>query len=242
MSTQKLGDELMKVPKLDTKGTNWLIYSDRFQISVRARGLSSHIDGSETAPTDPIASRATAVAAAITKARADGDDEEEAARLAATGAKLSADEEKLDKEWRKELKTWEQEDAIVTQQLVATIPDSLYMRHRDRKTARLLWVAVRDSFQNRSRMVAVDLQRKLQAERFAEKGDLQAHFDNLCRMREELAALGKTLDEDDFYAIIMVSLPPSFDSLISSINGTSSVTGQTLLPDDLMTSILEDYD
>jgi len=116
------------------------------------------------------------------------------------------------------------------------------MRHRNRKMVYLLWVAVRDSFQNWSWIVAVDLQRKLQAEQFAKKGDLQAHFNNLCRMCEELAVLGKTLNEDNFYAIIIISLPPSFNSLISSINGTSSVTGQTLLPDDLITSILEDYD
>src|SRR5258708_1195841 len=46
MSTQKLGDDLKKVPKLDAGGSNWVIYKDRFMWPIDPRGLLDHVDGS----------------------------------------------------------------------------------------------------------------------------------------------------------------------------------------------------
>ena len=50
----KLGDDLMKVPKLEASGTNWVVYKDRFLWSVDARGLLEHVDGSEREPVCPV--------------------------------------------------------------------------------------------------------------------------------------------------------------------------------------------
>jgi hypothetical protein len=49
----KLGDDLMKVPKLEVTGSNWVIYKMRFSWSIDARGLLEHIDGSTWEPTKP---------------------------------------------------------------------------------------------------------------------------------------------------------------------------------------------
>ena len=50
----KLGDDLMKVPKLEAGGTNWVIYKDRLLWSIDARGLLDHIDGSGEQPKCPV--------------------------------------------------------------------------------------------------------------------------------------------------------------------------------------------
>ena len=50
----KLGDDLMKVPRLEAGGTNWVVYKDRFLWSVDARGLLEHVDGSEREPVCPV--------------------------------------------------------------------------------------------------------------------------------------------------------------------------------------------
>jgi len=52
MST-KLGDDLMRVLKLDATGSNWVIYKDQFQWAIDARGLLEHVDGSAWEPTKP---------------------------------------------------------------------------------------------------------------------------------------------------------------------------------------------
>ena len=38
------------VPKLDVKGTNWAIFSFRFQVAIEAKELWSHFDGTSTSP------------------------------------------------------------------------------------------------------------------------------------------------------------------------------------------------
>ena len=53
-SFMKLGDDLIKVPKLEVGGANWVIYKDRFLWSIDARGLLEHVDGSANEPSCPV--------------------------------------------------------------------------------------------------------------------------------------------------------------------------------------------
>ena len=91
-------------------------------------------------------------------------------------------------------------------------------------------------------MVSIDLRRRLQELRCTDKGSIVDHFSTLRTMREDLASMGESLSENDFYAIIMGSLPPSYDPYLSALNGTSSVLGTHLSADDLMLSITEEYE
>ena len=90
--------------------------------------------------------------------------------------------------------------------------------------------------------VADGIRRRLQDQHCPEKGDVIAHFATLRTMREDLASMGQPLAENNFYAIILGSLPASFDSFISALNVISSVLGTTLSPDDLMLTITEEYE
>ncbi|PPQ86113.1 hypothetical protein CVT26_000606 [Gymnopilus dilepis] len=183
---------------------------DRFLWSIDARGYVHHVDGTSYAPPDPVA-RSPGVAQVLTAAEA-----------------------ALDVQWRADLRVWNQGEAIVKQQIAATISDSLFMKIRGKGTAREIWEALASDFENRSRMVSVDLRRRLQLERCAEKGDVRAHFTKLRTMREDLAAMGQPPTEDDFYAIILGSLPTSYDPFISAVTATLSVVGMNLSPDELM--------
>ena len=61
-------------------------------------------------------------------------------------------------------------------------------------------------------------------------------------MRGELASLGMSLGEQDFSAIILGSLPKSYDQFISAVTATASVLKQELNPKDLMQTIINEYD
>ena len=217
-TTTKLGDEFLRIPKLDILGSNWVLYKERFCWALDARAILNHVDGTDVEPADPVphASR-----------QAD---------------KLSESEKELDKEWKKELKEWKQNEAIAKQQIASSIPDSLFMKIRTKGTAYEIWKELENHFQNRSRMVSVDLRRRIQELRCAEKGDMLSHFATLRTMREDLAAMGQPLNESDFYAIILGSLPASYDPYISAINATSSVLEKTLSADDLMLTVTEEYE
>ncbi len=154
MSTStKLGEDFLRIPELDVAGANWVVYKDRFQWAIDARGLLEHIDGSETEPANPIT---------VTALDAEG-----------KVASKPADNEKLETEWKKEVKTWRQGEAVVKQQIAGTIPDSLFMKIRGKGSAREIWEALAGDFEKKSRMVSVDLRRRLQDERCSEKGDVR---------------------------------------------------------------------
>ena len=93
--SQKLGDNLMKVPKLDASGSNWVIYKDWFVWAIDARGLLDHVDGSIREPTKltPTA-KATAASGSKGVERADSEGDFEVVE------ELTADEEKRLEGWK----------------------------------------------------------------------------------------------------------------------------------------------
>ena len=60
-------------------------------------------------------------------------------------------------------------------------------------------------------------------------------------MQEELASLEMSLGEQDFSAIILGSLPKSYDQFISAVTATASVLKQELNSKDLMQTIIDKY-
>jgi hypothetical protein len=135
-STTKLGDEFLRVPKLDVAGINWVVYKDRFLWSIDARGLLDHLEGAEVEPTDPI---------------------DAAIRAAVTTKPLDTAQVLVDTEWKKAVKEWRQGEAVVKQQIAGTIPDSLFMKIRGKGTVRKIWDGLGDDFQKKSWMISVDL-------------------------------------------------------------------------------------
>ena len=148
MSTTKLGEDFMKIPQLDVAGTNWVIYKDRFLWAIDACGHLDHIDGSMNEPVDPTSER---------------EDMERALTAAEIAAQL---------EWKKELKIWKQGEAIVKQQIAATIPDSLFMNIQGKGNALEIWSSLANEFDNKSRSVAMDLWKRLQDEYCSKKADV----------------------------------------------------------------------
>ena len=220
-TSTKMGDEFLRIPKLEVSRTNWVVFKDRFTWALDARSILDHIDGSGSEPKDPIA-------------------EEIRAKVKETP--LTVEQKKLEDEWKKELKEWKQGEAITKQQIASSIPDSLFMKVRGKGSAYEIWKELGSHFEKRSRMVSIDLRRRLQETRCAEKGDIIEHLTNLRTMRENLASMGESLSDTDFYAIIMGSLPSSYDSYLSALNATSSVLGSQLSSDDLMLTITEEHE
>ena len=102
----RLGDDFLCIPKLASVGKIWVIYKDRLTLSVQARGLGGHLDGTTTKPTQPM----------VTQAPADRE--------------LSEEEKEKINMYKDDLKEWFQKEAIVLQQVTSTIPDSLYLKIR----------------------------------------------------------------------------------------------------------------
>ncbi|KIK12843.1 hypothetical protein PISMIDRAFT_18446, partial [Pisolithus microcarpus 441] len=151
-------------------------------------------------------------------------------------------EQKLISEYPEKLKQWTKDDGYVKQVIAASLPESLFLRVQKEETGKSVWDVLTNLFQNRSRVVAIDLRRKLQESHCTEKGDVRAHFDKLRNFREQLGALGQSISDDNFTAIILSSLPTSYDSNIAAMTSSALVTQKDLSPDFITKIISDEYD
>ncbi|THH15142.1 hypothetical protein EUX98_g9511 [Antrodiella citrinella] len=228
-----LKEDYLRVPKLEASGTNWVIYKDRLRWATDARGYLGHLDGTNVEPSPPIPVAAPGPTPA--------DPALAAAAVAANAAAVTAYDAALATHVD-ELSTWKKGEAVVKQLVASTITDSQFMKVRTKPTAAAIWAALTGEFEKKSRMVSVDLRRRLQDTRCGERDDLRTHFSKLRTMREDLSAMGHPPSDDDFYAIILGSLPSSYDPYISAVTATSSVLGTSLSAEDLMITLTEEYE
>ena len=205
-----------KIPRLEADGSNWVIYKDRFTYAADAASLLGHIDGKGVPPRPIIIPRGTEPLTA-------------------------AQQESLD-DYAVEMSKWQSEEAIIRQAIASTISDSLFLEVRKTDTALGMWEAVKGQREKKSRMVTVDMRRKLQAEKCPESGDVRAHLYKLQAMREDLASMGGSIDDEDFTSIILGSIPQSYDTYIAAITATSTLMDKTLSPTNLIDAIRDEAD
>ena len=114
---EKLGEDLLKIPKLAVTGSNWVVYKDRLRFAADARGYLQHLEEAVAAPVMPVSHESP------------------------TAAQNRAHQEALTK-WEADLARWKKGEAVMKQLIASSIPDSLFMKVRGRTTAHEIWSAL----------------------------------------------------------------------------------------------------
>src|SRR5271168_512426 len=213
-SNSKILEFFARIPKLETDGSNWVIFKDRFLYAAAAASLISHVDGTEVIP--PLVT-------------------------IGPGTPTAEQLQKFD-EYNLALSKWKSDEAIIKQAIATVIPDSLFIEVRKKETAFLMWEAVKNQREKKSRMVTVDMRRRLQAEKCAEHRDVRVHLNKLLAMRKDLASMGGSINDEDFTSIVLGSIPQSYDTYIAAITATSTLLDQTLSPTNLIDAIRDEAD
>jgi len=214
VSTTKLGEYFAKLPACKADGTNWFFFRDRFLFAVDAAGLSDYFDdgptGTTSEPTEP---------------------------QVADPTNLTAEEKEAIKQYPLTRRIWKSEQAVIKQGIASVIPDSLFLKVKGEKTAREMWNKVKAEYEKKSKMVTVDMRRKLQDEKCPEGGDVKAHLMKLQTIREGLIAMGADPGDENFVAIVLGSLPTSYETYLSALTGAATLLGKTLDPDIVLQGI-----
>src|SRR6266436_5809624 len=209
---------MFTIPKLAEDGENWVTYKERMLTSIGARGLMRYIDGRRVIP----AAYAIGPKSKL-PIKADGS--------VASEAEIEALEDKIDE--------FHQRDAYVKQHIFSTITDRLLLCVQKLGSSEKIWAEICTIHEGKSELVQIDLRRRLQETRCEEGGDVKAHFSEIFRLRESLAGMGAVIDDKDFYAIILGSLPESYRPLLSSINAAARISQKPLSPYELVNVISE---
>ncbi|KAF8833492.1 hypothetical protein BDN67DRAFT_916863 [Paxillus ammoniavirescens] len=128
----RAGDRVLEVPKLDASGKDWFTWKNRLVVSLTARGLVGYLHGTEPLPISPAEGHSVAW-------------------IPTTTAEFEAVHD-----YDASTKKWVEEDAMVKQQIIVTIPNSLFVEIMSRSTSHEYYEALRNKFKNRSIVVAVE--------------------------------------------------------------------------------------
>ena len=130
-------DFLPKIPTLKSDGSNWLTYKKQVEWEMEAKGLVEYLDGTILRPLDPSAGK--------------------------DSSWKPTNEEKLAvTEYPDKLAVWKKDNGCAKQILGSLLPEIILIKIPNDATAHEIWDALSDEFQNRSRVVAIELHRKLQ--------------------------------------------------------------------------------
>jgi len=125
------------------------------------------------------------------------------------------------KELEKKIDEYYQKDSLTKQHIFSTISDRLLLHVQSLDKALKIWEEVCTIHEGKTELVQIDLHRQLQETQCEEGGDVKAHFGELYQLRESLVGMGVSIDDKDFSAIIMGSLPETYRPLLSSINAAA---------------------
>jgi hypothetical protein len=127
----KLGNDFLHILKLTADGRGFVVWKEKLYLSICACRLYGHLDGAITRLDDP--------------------------PLRPEGSTLMAKEVSSNQQYAEDLSKYLQDQAIVSQQIASTIPDSLYLKIKGRATVKKAWDALKSDFEKRLHMITVDL-------------------------------------------------------------------------------------
>ena len=121
-SNSKLLEFFAHIPKLESDGSNWVIFKDHFLFATAAASLKGHIGGIGKPPV--------------------------AIPVVQIGTEPLTKEQK--ETYQVLLTKWEMEENIIKQAIASLILDSLFIEVRRKETALMMWDAVRDQREKKS--------------------------------------------------------------------------------------------
>jgi hypothetical protein len=122
---------------------------------------------------------------------------------------------------------WDTDQSIVKQLIASSVPDSVFNSIKTGTSTKAVWDALKVLFKGRTTLILVDLGRQLQTTHCAEEDSIRDHFEKLADLREQLAAMGRSVPDAEFTSILMGSLPPSYAPTLSGIAAAAEISAAT---------------
>jgi hypothetical protein len=209
----------ISIPTLTDNGSNWIDYKTKALIAMGSWGLMGHVEGRAQKPKQYAMVDDQAVLA-------DG-------KTAVTEDQVESREKRID--------DFETKEYLARHIIINSVSLRLAQNISKLTSAKAMWDAIVKDSAGKMLLYQVDARRRLQEMKCSEGEDIKTHLTEMNRLRQELAGMGSAVNDDDFTAMIIGSLPSSFWPLLSALIASSKVSKTTLEPDDLIQYTLEEY-
>ena len=137
---------------------------------------------------------------------------------------------------------WVRDEVTASGLLDVTIPNKLFQEIKNLDTMMEVWVKLKELFEGKLRSVMVDLGRKFQTTCCGEDNDVCSHFSKLTDLCDKWAALGRAVSNDECVAVLIGSLPPSYNSPIDSLTSSCDVNNTDITPTAIICTTMQEYE
>jgi hypothetical protein len=211
-----MNSKLVTVEKLANNGENWITWKSCLLSILEANTLLKHIEGSAHRPADP--------------------------DTFPIGYTPNEEEIELLEKQEEHLDHYLACEGQAKAQIFLTINSSLMLSLQKLTTAKEVWDTVCAEFEDKPKIIQVDLQQRMHTLKCQESDDVCTHLDTLLEMKERLSSMGMIIDDDDFFNVVLASLPESYDTIMSAVITSAATARHTLSPADLSSIIKSEYD
>ena len=161
-TTHVTSSSIYPVPKLNKDRLNWLLWKSQTMMTILAKWLLCHLQGWVTAPVSlPRSTDGTQIFLHDGKTPAP-----------ATDVEKNEDE----------IETYFQREAMILQQLYATVAKSIHYQIQGLLTATATWDKICQLHKGKSEIVQVDTRKQLQELRCNDGDDVKAHLTNMIKL------------------------------------------------------------
>jgi len=105
-------------------------------------------------------------------------------------------------------------------------------------TAKEAWETLCQTFQASSVSAKIFIKKEFYNTKLGENDDIDQHIHKSCRLSKDLKIAGFSIPESEFISVVLMSLPSSWDSFISSIDGEDLESSDTAVSKKAAKSIL----
>ncbi|KAG6851779.1 hypothetical protein C0991_006215, partial [Blastosporella zonata] len=185
-------------------GTNYLEWRETILMACRLRGARGYLEGTIPKPTSP-----TSTTSGSTPAVGQSDQQSALAQSP------------TDTRWTSltpSYEEWDTRDAWAMIAIRQNIKNPIGLGVKTDGSAAEAWASLESRYKTSNDLARVYAQRELRALCMNEGNDFSAHLANLHVKHQRANAVGANISNTDFHEIIIMSLPASWDNIISTLH------------------------
>ena len=137
---------------------------------------------------------------------------------------------------------WSQCDYLVHTRIAGSIEESMLMKISHCDSAAEMWKSLCNLFEEKTKMVQVNLCKRMMLKKVSEEDDIPTHLDSIRLLYKQLSGMGARVDGSDYSSIIILSLPESYQLLLMTLGNTAQQAKNPMTPDDFITHAIQEYE
>ena len=136
---------------------------------------------------------------------------------------------------------WKKEEHTIKQILSSLLPDTAFLKIKGTDDVKSAWTILKKLYEERSKAHISNLVHQFRNAKCKENENVHTHFEHLADIHEQLASMGKVVNDKDYTDTLLASLPASYNYAVFSISASTHLGSTKLTADIFKQFIIDEY-